>query len=281
MRDGFAALSEREKETLRLLLAGHDAKSIARAQGLSVHTVNERLRDARMKLAVSSSREAARFLGEGEGPAPNSLGDKQFGVAADAADMRKQPDQRQSAAGRLVWLAGGMLIMSLVIAAAVLSSAFHSSGAADGLPSQLPPTRRPLVRRANGRRCWTTPAGRRAGARPRPCSGRRCRWRSGLRRFSPYGRHSDPCPRVPSRVPPKQARLPARRPANMKSFCSTRTSPAKAAPSNRSRSFAKLPSGKWWDILSVRSAWIVLGETTGPFAVLRTCLLSREKISAQ
>lgn len=118
MRTGTAALTEREKETLRLLLAGHDAKSIARAQNLSVHTVNERLRDARRKLDVPSSREAARLLAQAEGD-PDPMGDKRFGVAdstPDAADV--QADQRR--AGRpLAWFAGGMLAMSLVIAAMV------------------------------------------------------------------------------------------------------------------------------------------------------------------
>src|SRR5262245_57702439 len=64
MQDDLQKLTDREKETLRLLLAGHDAKSAARFLGLSVHTVNERLRDARSKLGVSSSREAARRLAE-------------------------------------------------------------------------------------------------------------------------------------------------------------------------------------------------------------------------
>lgn len=36
MRDDIQTLTEREKATLRLLLAGHDAKSIARTQDLSV-----------------------------------------------------------------------------------------------------------------------------------------------------------------------------------------------------------------------------------------------------
>jgi len=58
-RNSVSTLTDREKETLRLLLSGHDAKSIARELGLSVHTVNERLRDARRRLHVSSSREAA------------------------------------------------------------------------------------------------------------------------------------------------------------------------------------------------------------------------------
>lgn len=67
MSEPLKSLSEREQDTLRLLLAGHDAKSIARDLGLSVHTVNDRLREARRKLGVSSSREAARLLGQAEG----------------------------------------------------------------------------------------------------------------------------------------------------------------------------------------------------------------------
>ena len=76
MRDRLDTLTDREKETLRLLLAGHDAKSIARAQDLSVHTVNERLRDARRKLGVASSREAARQLAEAGSAPPDFLGDQ-------------------------------------------------------------------------------------------------------------------------------------------------------------------------------------------------------------
>ncbi|MEC3948919.1 helix-turn-helix domain-containing protein [Sphingobium sp. HWE2-09] len=76
----IATLTEREKQTLRLMVRGHDAKSIARDLGLSVHTINERLRDARRKLAVSSSREAARLLLDAEaGSDPHYLGDKQIG----------------------------------------------------------------------------------------------------------------------------------------------------------------------------------------------------------
>jgi DNA-binding CsgD family transcriptional regulator len=73
-------LTDREKEVLRLILLGHDAKSIARERGLSVHTVNEKLRSARHKLGVSSSREAARLLHGFEGGGPNNLGYKEIGV---------------------------------------------------------------------------------------------------------------------------------------------------------------------------------------------------------
>lgn len=78
------ALSEKEKQTLRLIVRGHDAKSIARSLDLSVHTINERLRDARRKMAVSSSREAARLLLAAEGGAtPDFLGDTGIGEDAD------------------------------------------------------------------------------------------------------------------------------------------------------------------------------------------------------
>ena len=50
--EAIEALSEKEKQTLRLIVRGHDAKSTARTLGLSVHTINERLREARRKMSV-------------------------------------------------------------------------------------------------------------------------------------------------------------------------------------------------------------------------------------
>jgi len=148
MHEGLRTLSGRETEVLRLLLAGHDAKSAATSLDLSVHTVNERLRDARRKLGVSSSREAARLLAQFEQRAPNFLGDtkpgaksladKDLGVAGAApVTQRMQPDRRQAKASS-AWLAGGMLVMSLTIAAFTLLSAVNSSGEAQ-VPS-APPT---------------------------------------------------------------------------------------------------------------------------------------------
>lgn len=74
-----ARLTQREREVLRLLGRGHDAKSAAAALGVSVHSVNERLREARGKLGVTSSREAARLLLAEEGGA-QEIGSKSFGV---------------------------------------------------------------------------------------------------------------------------------------------------------------------------------------------------------
>jgi DNA-binding CsgD family transcriptional regulator len=59
----LAALNEKEVEVLRLLAAGHTVKSIAANLGRSEASINERLRDARRKTGVGSSRELARLVG--------------------------------------------------------------------------------------------------------------------------------------------------------------------------------------------------------------------------
>eukprot|EP01037_Dinobryon_pediforme_P034346 gene34346-40218_t len=80
-------LTPRQKEILRLLLNGFDAKSAGRELGISVHTVNEHLREARRQLGVSSSREAARVLRKVEGAPPNYVGPNELGVV-DRAGAR-------------------------------------------------------------------------------------------------------------------------------------------------------------------------------------------------
>ena len=116
-------LTEKERQTLRLLLRGHDAKSSARALGLSVHTVNERLREARRKLGTTSSREAARRLLEVE--TPETLGDKDLGDAPDgsqAAVIAASATRRWARPGPALALIG-VLAMSLVLAALFLPAA--------------------------------------------------------------------------------------------------------------------------------------------------------------
>lgn len=116
------ALTEKEKETLRLILRGHDAKSSARELGISVHTVNERLREARRKLGVTSSREAARRLLAEEGETPERAGDKDLGGApgaVPAADGTPPAGWRRARPGLAV-LSIGVLVMSLIFAALLL-----------------------------------------------------------------------------------------------------------------------------------------------------------------
>lgn len=112
-------LTEKEKQTLRLIVRGHDAKSIARSFDLSVHTINERLRDARRKLAVSSSREAARLLleaeDEGQSAYPETHGNEEIGGVTGTVELNGEPapvgGARRTDRGR--WITGGVLVMLL------------------------------------------------------------------------------------------------------------------------------------------------------------------------
>jgi DNA-binding CsgD family transcriptional regulator len=136
MRAGYQSLTEKEKQTLRLLVSGFDAKSMARHLGLSVHTVNERLRDARRKMATSSSREAARLLHEVEAQCPEIMGDKTLGdaPAPGAAQMTLQPAQGDGMLRRTGWIVGGP-VMTITVALLALSAL---SG-----PSQAPAVTEP------------------------------------------------------------------------------------------------------------------------------------------
>lgn len=139
------SLSQKEREVLRPLLTGHDAKSIARLLGLSVHTVNERLRDARRKLGVSSSREAARILARQEGGpdriGPKKIGYEQFGVEAAPAGIEAGGlPGRRAAAFRPPflghWTGPAMIATSIVVAAALIART--NAGAASPRPPAAP-----------------------------------------------------------------------------------------------------------------------------------------------
>ena len=115
--EGLWALTEKEKQTLRLIVRGHDAKSSARSLGLSVHTINERLRDARRKMAVSSSREAARLLLEAESggatlPNPEKPGDNKIGAdrGGSREDQETAPIGGARRTSRRSWTLGVMLM---------------------------------------------------------------------------------------------------------------------------------------------------------------------------
>ncbi len=147
--DDFWALTEKEKQTLRLIVRGHDAKSTARSLGLSVHTINERLRDARRKMAVSSSREAARLLLEAEGGAPAFLTPDLCGDiinGADAgwhpADEGCAPDSGAARPLRRHRIFIGVFLMTLILGFVALTSLAQPGQApqpappATGVPAQ-------------------------------------------------------------------------------------------------------------------------------------------------
>jgi DNA-binding CsgD family transcriptional regulator len=128
-KEALWALTEKEKQTLRLIVRGHDAKSTARRLGLSVHTINERLRDARRKMAVSSSREAARLLLEAEhgdpaSPPPNSLGDSRIGEDAirPPTDQEDAPVDGVGRPYRRPGIIIGVLLMTFVLGLLALAA---------------------------------------------------------------------------------------------------------------------------------------------------------------
>lgn len=62
----LSRLTSAEREILTLLAEGHTAKTIAAHLGRSEGSINERLREARRKTGVGSSRELARLLRDQE-----------------------------------------------------------------------------------------------------------------------------------------------------------------------------------------------------------------------
>jgi len=144
-RDDGWALTDKEKQTLRLMVRGHDAKSIARSLDLSVHTINERLRDARRKMAVSSSREAARLLLEAEGDTPAPFAPQSFADSPIGEDERRRTADEEVApiggagpAQRRPWIIGGLLmtfaLALLALAGPQLASAPPQPAAASVQP---------------------------------------------------------------------------------------------------------------------------------------------------
>jgi DNA-binding CsgD family transcriptional regulator len=139
MSDGYHALTDKEKDTLRLLLRGYDAKSIARHFELSVHTVNERLRNARQKMAASSSREAARLLGECERSDPQKSVDKEIGGDGDSPTSANIL-ATTTAGGTRGWgrlAIAGVIAMSLLFAAMLATSTLTSSPPSAGVSATV------------------------------------------------------------------------------------------------------------------------------------------------
>lgn len=131
------ALPEREKQVLRLLLSGHDAKSIGTALGISTNIVNERLRDSRRKLAVGSSKEAARMLAAVEPQAANFFGNNPIGVARiDSFDEQKGGSRTLLQGHPLSAIAPKGLIMTTISALFIAGAALYY--AASSAPPKPP-----------------------------------------------------------------------------------------------------------------------------------------------
>ena len=77
----LSRLNESERRVLRMLAEGHTVKTIATELEASPAAVNERLREARRKTGVGSSRELARLL-KAQKNVTNKLGWARHGIWA-------------------------------------------------------------------------------------------------------------------------------------------------------------------------------------------------------
>jgi DNA-binding CsgD family transcriptional regulator len=121
--DRIARLSEGQRECLRMVLHPMSSKEIARALGISRHTVDQRLRLAMRTLDVANRIEAARALAAHEGAEGYQRSAYQpphidpAGLASPAAASATREAGHEERLRRLGW------IMAIAAAAAVLLAA--------------------------------------------------------------------------------------------------------------------------------------------------------------
>lgn len=127
--DPDTPLSPGERQVLRLLGEGNTAKSIAATLGLSEGAVNERLRAARRKTGVGSSRELARALASQENR------DEKIGMAPAAPPLPVGAAPR-SARSMGAWMMAGVIFVVAGVAAAMLMAP-PADPAADPLIGQF------------------------------------------------------------------------------------------------------------------------------------------------
>ena len=125
----FGKLNAAERRALSLLAQGHTAKSIATLTERSVGAVNERLREARRKTGVGSSRELARMFAAQENR------DDLIGMAPLADGC---PASLPAAASGRRWK--GTALMSVTLAAALAALAFVARPAPQESPAPPPST---------------------------------------------------------------------------------------------------------------------------------------------
>ena len=114
----LSRLNEAERRVLRLLAEGHTAKSIANTIGSTPAAVNERLREARRKTGVGSSRELARLLKAQENCDEQiEVGNRRH-IAADIFPGAAEPWRRKTGVYAMI----GLLFLVAAAGAAALMS---------------------------------------------------------------------------------------------------------------------------------------------------------------
>jgi DNA-binding CsgD family transcriptional regulator len=129
----LSRLNDAERRVLGLLAQGHTAKSIANAIGSTPAAVNERLREARRKTGVGSSRELARLLKAQENR------DEQIGVgnrhpiAADISPGAADPRRAKTGVFAMI----GLFVVAAAGAAALMGHQPAAKPPADPLVGEL------------------------------------------------------------------------------------------------------------------------------------------------
>lgn len=113
------SLSAKELEILQLLAMGHTGKSMAARLGQSEAAINERLRDARRKTGVGSSRELARIV----------VGQKIWDKNIDLSSSRSSTEEPAQPVNRGRTTSKGliMIVLPMASAAAIVLAVTGSS----------------------------------------------------------------------------------------------------------------------------------------------------------
>ncbi len=136
-RSALSGLNERELEILRLLAAGHTTKTIATQLGRTETAITERLRAARRKTGVGSSRELARLLEAQE------IWDRKIDLSPPDSPAKPVLPPASSESG---WLKGKLLmLLALPVAAAGLILAAASTTPQPIAPPAAAAKRSPLT----------------------------------------------------------------------------------------------------------------------------------------
>lgn len=150
----LSPLNRAEREVLALLARGHTAKSIASLTGKTEGAINERLREARRKTGISSSRELARRFAESL-----KTSDEQIGVAPPGS---AEPGSERGPTQRLPGPTGKGIIAMAILSSAVLSALVLVN---QQTTPPAAPANDPLLSNSFAAKPWPSPAERHAQLR--------------------------------------------------------------------------------------------------------------------
>ena len=134
----LSRLNDSERRVLSLLAEGHTAKTVARELNLTPAAVNERLREARRKAGVGSSRELARLLKSQENRHEQMGMGKAAAASSEASSTDAKPWRPRTGVVAMV----SLLVLAAAAAAALTGQSNPPEAQVDpllGTPLQTGP----------------------------------------------------------------------------------------------------------------------------------------------